>query len=356
MLHAPFYDPNKSYYENWEEGPFNAFNDGTVVPIGEPRFDFLGQKLTYPIGIPAGPLLNGKFIRAALDKGFDVPVHKTVRTREYPCHPWPNVLGVEVDGALTLEKAQQPLVARNEYKEPLSITNSFGNPSYKPDVWAQDLTDAIAYARPGQLVMSSLEGTKWDGISSEQYVEDWASGMKLLVDAGVKVVEANFSCPNEGTTNLLCFDVPKVKLISDAIKRKIGDVPLVIKLAYFSEPALRELVKETGNIVDGYSAINTISAVVVDENGKQALPGEKRVRSGVCGHAIKWAGLDMTKRLKTLREELGMKYAIIGVGGVTIPSDFKEYREAGADVVMTATGAMWNPYLAKEIREMYPNA
>ena len=64
----------------------------------------------------------------------------------------------------------------------------------------------------------------------------------------------------------------------------------------------------------------------------------------------------MTKRLHALREEFGMKYGIIGCGGVTVPSDFKEFRNAGADVVMTATGAMWNPYLAKEIKEMYPDA
>ena len=30
--------------------------------------------------------------------------------------------------------------------------------------------------------------------------------------------------------------------------------------------------------------------------------------------------------------------------------------DAGADVVMTATGAMWNGYLAKEIKEAYPDA
>ncbi|MEK9161093.1 MAG: diguanylate cyclase, partial [Patescibacteria group bacterium] len=44
-----------------------------------------------------------------------------------------------------------------------------------------------------------------------------------------------------------------------------------------------------------------------------------------------------------------------GVGGVTRPEDYKEYRDAGADVVMSATGAMWNPYLAKEIKDAYPN-
>jgi len=51
-----------------------------------------------------------------------------------------------------------------------------------------------------------------------------------------------------------------------------------------------------------------------------------------------------------------MEYEIIGCGGVTVPADFKEYRDAGANVVMSATGAMWNPYLAKEIREAYPDA
>jgi len=36
--------------------------------------------------------------------------------------------------------------------------------------------------------------------------------------------------------------------------------------------------------------------------------------------------------------------------------DYQDYREAGADAVLSATGAMWNPYLAKEIKEAYPDA
>ncbi|MDO8552671.1 MAG: diguanylate cyclase [bacterium] len=356
MLKAPFYDPNITYEENWEKGPFNGFADGVILPAGEPRFDFLVQKLSYPLGIPAGPLLNGEFVRAALDKGFDVPVHKTVRSRVRACNEWPNVLGADIPGDLTLEMAQKPIVVRNEYKEPLSITNSFGNPSYEPDVWMEDLRESVAYAKPGQLVMCSFEGTKWGGFSSEDYVGDWVHGAEMIKSTGVKVVETNFSCPNEGAAQLLCFDIPKVKLVSDAIKNKIGDTPLVIKIAYFGERELEELVKETGKIVDGYSAINTIPAPVVNPDGTQALPGAHRVKSGICGHAVKWAGLEMTRRLKSLRENLGLRYAIIGCGGVTVPTDFREYRDAGADVVMTATGAMWNPYLAKEIKDMYPDA
>ena len=59
----------------------------------------------------------------------------------------------------------------------------------------------------------------------------------------------------------------------------------------------------------------------------------------------------MAARLKKLREEFGYPYTIIGVGGVMNANDFFEYKKAGANVVMSATGAMWNPYLAKDIKE-----
>lgn len=352
-LGKPWFDPEKSYEDNFKAGPAGAFGNGSVddIDISE-KFSFFGKPLAFPIGIPAGPLLNGAFVKGALDKGFDVPIHKTVRTRAYASHPWPNVLGVKVEGDLTLEKAQKPLVATHEYVEPLSITNSFGNPSRDPSFWQKDLADAVAHARTGQYVLGSWEGTKWEGTSSDDYINDWVLGAKLLKETGVSAIEANLSCPNEGTANLLCFDTLKVAMIAERIKNAVGDLPFIVKIAYFSEDALRDFVKTVGPLVDGIAAINTISAEVVDEKGNQALPGEKRVRSGICGAAIKWAGLDMVRRLHLLRQELNQKYTIIGVGGVTVPPDFFEYRQAGADVVMSATGAMWHPQLAKEIKEM----
>src|SRR3989338_7435314 len=103
----PFYDPEKSYEENFKDGPFGAFADGEFFSTkGAPAsgWDFLGFKVNSPFGIPAGPLINGKFVQAALDKGFDIPIYKTVRTRSYPCHEWPNVLPIKMEGNLTLEK------------------------------------------------------------------------------------------------------------------------------------------------------------------------------------------------------------------------------------------------------------
>ena len=102
-------------------------------------------------------------------------------------------------------------------------------------------------------------------------------------------------------------------------------------------------------MVDGIVAINTIPADVVDATGGQALPGKGRLRSGVCGSGIRWAGLSMTERLVRLRAEMGMHFAIVGVGGVNCTGDYHAYRKAGADAVMSATGAMWNPLLAEQI-------
>jgi dihydroorotate dehydrogenase len=59
----------------------------------------------------------------------------------------------------------------------------------------------------------------------------------------------------------------------------------------------------------------------------------------------------MMKRLKTLQEKLGTKLEIIGVGGVMTADDYHPYIDAGANAVQSATGAMWNPDLAAEIKQ-----
>ncbi|OGI60804.1 hypothetical protein A2641_02405 [Candidatus Nomurabacteria bacterium RIFCSPHIGHO2_01_FULL_37_25] len=353
MSLVPFYDPQRSYEENYKEGPFGVFADGEIITNeGDPCYDFLGFKVNSPFGIPAGPLLNGNFAQAALDKGFDIVTYKTVRSEAYPCHPWPNILSVIVDGDLTLEKAEGKLVADDNYHEPISITNSFGVPSRVPEFWVKDLKTVIKNIHGGQVVVGSFQGTKKEGQNAEEYIDDYKITAQFLKNTGVKVIEVNLSCPNEGTNNLLCFDTERSVKVVRVIKEVIGDIPLIIKIAYFKdENVLKSFVKEIGGIVQGISAINTISAEIVDEKGNQALSGAGRLRSGVCGAGIKWAGLDMVKKLKKLRGELGYSYTIIGVGGVMNVDDFFEYRDAGADIVMSATGAMWNPYLAKEIKE-----
>jgi dihydroorotate dehydrogenase (NAD+) catalytic subunit len=350
MSSVPFYDPAKSYLDNFEHGPFGLFADTSPnSKTSEPKQTFLGEPVFAPFGIPAGPLINGKFVKAALDRGFDIPVYKTVRTHRYECHPWPNVLAVKVEGDLMPDRT---LVANEDYAEPLSITNSFGVPSFDPEFWQQDMADAAAYAGPGQVVVGSFQGTLPHDGGVASYLADFVMGARLVKETGVKIIEVNLSCPNEGTANLLCFDIQRSRQVVEAIKNEIGSTPLVIKMAFYKdEERLKGFLREVGPVLDGISAINTISAEIRDAEGRQALPGEGRLRSGVCGSAVKWAGVAMASRLARLRAELELKFAIIGVGGVGSAAAFDEYRRAGADVVMSATSAMWNPRLAEQIKE-----
>ena len=123
-------------------------------------------------------------------------------------------------------------------------------------------------------------------------------------------------------------------------------------MKHIIESQLKDFIKKVGGIIDGIAAINTISAEIIDKNVNQALPGEGRLRSGVCGNAIKWAGLDMIKRINNMRSEIGLKFKIIGVGGVASAEDFKIYISNGANAVMSATGVMWNSHLAKEVKNI----
>jgi dihydroorotate dehydrogenase (NAD+) catalytic subunit len=352
MLHKPFYDPEKTYEENFNEGPFGAFADGEIFENkGEPKFDFLGFKVNSLFGLANGPLINGKFVKGALDKGFDLVEYKDTRSHKHPCNPMPNLVPLKLTGNMTLEIGSKGVERADSYAEPLFITNSFGIPSADPGFWQEDLREAVAYARKGQLVIGGIQGTLQKEGGFEAYLKDFILTAKLVRETGVKVIELNLSCPNEGISHLLCFDVERSIRVVEVVKKEIGDVPLIIKISYFADiDHLKRLVEKVAPFVQAISSTNTIPGKIIDANGNPALTAG-RTSSGTCGAPLKWAGLDMVGKLKKIRDEYGYSYIIIGVGGVMTPDDFFEYRKAGADAVMSATGAMWNPYLANEIKE-----
>jgi len=53
--------------------------------------------------------------------------------------------------------------------------------------------------------------------------------------------------------------------------------------------------------------------------------------------------------LEWKKEKNTQNFTLIGIGGVVQPKDYSMYIKAGADAVMSATGAMWNSSLAQEI-------
>lgn len=298
MLQAPFYDPLKTYEENYGDGPFGEFaKRDKFKQKGKPKINFLGQELYSTFGIPAGPLLNSRFVAAAFRKGFDVCVYKTVRANLFPCHAFPNILAVVKDGDLTLKRLDKPIVVGAEYKDPISITNSFGVPSRKPEVWQEDAKKAIKSAGPGQVMILSFMGTVKKDQTQKEFIEDYILAAKLAHETGAKILEANLSCPNIGNEGLVCYNLEVTKKVTEGIRKVIGNTPLVIKVGYYKNiKDIDKLAKIANEYVDDIAGINTMQAAVIDEYGNQALPGPNRLRSGLCGAGIKWAGLDFVKK------------------------------------------------------------
>src|SRR5882724_1373502 len=353
-LTKPFYDPTKSYEENYDKGPFGAFAEEEIFKQkGEPTYEYYGQKFSIPFGIPAGPLLNSKFVKAAFEKGFDICVYKTVRSDIYPSHPFPNILSVHVKGDLTLEKLKKPLFGDTEFRAPIAITNSFNIPSKKPEVWQLDMKKAISYAGKGQIMVGSFVGTVRPDQTQQEFIDDWAIVAKLVHETGAKILEADISCPNNGSEGLLCYNLEATEKICKSVRKVIGNTPFILKIGYYEDnKQLERLAKIANEYADGISGINTLPGVIVDREGKQALPGKMRAKAGICGAPIKWAGIDTVKHLKAIKKKYNYSFSIDGVGGVTIPQDYFDYKNAGADAVMSATGAMWNPLLGQKIKQL----
>lgn len=351
-----FYNTQLTYDQNYDQGPTGLKSlQKPLFKKSGPTYQFLGFPVNLPFGIPAGPLLNSLFIKSAFDFGFDVVCYKTQRSTVFPCNEYPNILFVDIKGNLTIKKASKPLLGQKKTllrKEEYSITNSFGNPSRGPTVWQKDMKKAVAYAKPGQVLIASVVGTVKKGFNQNDYYNDFSFTAQLAKATGANIIEINLSCPNVANEGVICYTPQAVYAICQKTREKVGRTKLLAKIGYFGkdqENLLETVLKNMAPFIDGISAINTIPAQIVDKNGKQALPGPNRLKSGVCGKAIKWAGLDMVKRLAKLRKKLKANFAIIGVGGAMTPKDYFEYRKAGADLVQSATGAMWNPYLAREI-------
>ncbi len=355
-----FYDPAKTFGENVDDGPF--FDDlPKLIRDGEPKFKFLGFPVYLPFGIAAGPLPTSKHVNAAFDWGYDVVHYKTMRTVPFKSNPFPNVIPVDASGGVSLEQADKGLTMLDDFPKDISklvITNSFGNPGLGPKFWMPDMKKAVAGAGNGQVMVASTFGTATEGMSNEDFWQDFADASKLAVEAGAKIIELNLSCPNVVGEGIVCYTSEAVIGICKRTREVIGNTPLMIKLGYFTKEQqglLENMMAEVASLIQAVSLINTIPAKVYDKNGKQALPGEGRLVSGLCGAGIKWAGVDMVKRMDALRKVKGYTYEIVGIGGCMTPADFKEYRDSGADLVQACTAPMWNPNLAHETAESYKN-
>ncbi len=350
----PIYDIRKTYLENADQGPFFKGPLPTrMFPPKEKWIDFLGYSVASPIGVPAGPLLTSNWITLAGRLGFDIPTYKTIRSSSHPSHPLPNMVFVDTHGMISGKTPLNSAILADHPSpelEELAVTNSFGMPSKSPRFLLEDIPRANAALQEGQVMVVSVVGTVRDNCT---FLEDFVQAALLAKEAGAKIIEANFSCPNvDKSEGCLYMSPTTVADLGRAIVKAIAPVPLIIKVGLFtSEAHMRNVFYAAAQAgIRAISGINTVSMAVIDAMGQPAL-GLGRLTSGICGGPIREVALDFIRQAARINTHEKLDLTLIGVGGITLPEHFDQCLHAGANIAMSATGMMWDPYLAMRYHE-----
>src|SRR5262245_10092527 len=194
------YDWKQSYEWNYEHVPEPVPHDEPVVPG---NWNYCGLPVASPLGIAAGPLLNGRWIRFYAALGFDVLTYKTVRSRARACYEMPNLLPVD---SAALGRGDETVSSSGQMRGSWAV--SFGMPSKAPEAWRAAL-EATRHALPRNKILAvSVVATPEPGWTLEDVAEDFARCARWAVESGADCVEANFSCPNVSSADSQLYQQP----------------------------------------------------------------------------------------------------------------------------------------------------
>lgn len=337
----PRYDRRQTYDWNYEHAPEPVAVDVPAVPG---TWRFCGLPVASPLGVAAGPLLNGRWLLYYASLGFDILTYKTVRSSHRECYALPNLQPVDC-GPLLGGETRIPAVDADRP----SWAVSFGMPSKSPELWRADIRATRQALPVGKLLNVSVVGTVQPGWSIDRLADDYAQCASWSVEAGADTIETNFSCPNVSTCDgQLYQDCAAARLVAERVRQAIGRTPLVIKIGHVrDEQAAHELLAALADVADALAMTNSVATKVVAPDGSLLFDGQVR---GICGDATRQASLAQTALFARLIAEERWPLKLIGVGGASTADHVRAYLAAGAESVHLATAAMLRPETALEIR------
>lgn len=344
-LEAPARLPRHDRFQSYEWNYANAPNPVEVeIPNVSGSWRFCGLPVDSPLGVPAGPLLNGRWCLYYASLGFDVVTYKTVRSRERACYPLPNLQPVRCS---QLSGGESDLQAIDEMQGSWAV--SYGMPSKSPAVWRADVMQTRKALPRGKLLSVSVVGTVQDGWTIDDLADDYARCAKWAVESGADCIETNFSCPNVATCDGQLYQMPAdARVIAEAVRSEIGPVPYIAKIGRIEDEAgASVLLDAIGGTVDALAMTNSIASTVKAANGDLLFRGQCR---GICGDGTRNASVSQTSLFDRLIREKNLELQLIGVGGAATATHVKDYLAAGAHAVHIATAAMVNPSVAIDIR------
>jgi dihydroorotate dehydrogenase (NAD+) catalytic subunit len=345
----PRYDSGQPYDWNYDHAPeYHVAWKFPTMRSPDTGWRFCGLPVDSPLGVAAGPLLNGRWLLYYASLGFDVLTYKTVRSAARACYPLPNLLPVDcsrIGGQVN--QSVQSLPAADSMNGTWAV--SFGMPSKSPEVWRADIAETRRQLPLGKVLSVSVVGTAQDGWTLERLADDYATCARWAVEAGADAIEANFSCPNISSRDGQLYQQPAdAAIVATRLRDAIGNTPLVIKVGCVSDDGdAARLLEALVSSINGLAMTNSVATTVHDSNGIVLFNGAKR---GICGRVILEASLAQVERFARLRDRQSPALSIVGCGGIATAEDVRRYLWAGANAVHLATAAMVDPSVALQIR------
>ena len=342
MTTLPRYDRSQTYRWNYDHAPELPSREEAAHVPG--TWTFCGRPVPSPLGIAAGPLLNGRWILYYAALGFDVLTYKTVRSIARECYPLPNLQPVRTE---PLAAPASGLPAIDEMQGSWAI--SFGMPSMTPDIWRADIEWTRARLPKEKLLSVSVVASVQPGWTEDDLAADFAQCARWAVQSGADAIETNFSCPNVATCDGQLYLQPATAVrVAAEVRQAIGRTPFIIKMGYLNDDALAgELLEAVAPHIDALAMTNSISATVSNQSSTEMFGGQPR---GIGGGAILAASVLQVRRFANLIRERNYQTVLIGVGGISRAADVRDYLAAGAESVQLATAAMVDPLVGLAIR------
>jgi dihydroorotate dehydrogenase (NAD+) catalytic subunit len=338
------YDWRQTYDWNYEHAPAPVSLDEPAVPGS---WTYCGLPVNSPLGIAAGPLLNGRWILYYASLGFDVLTYKTVRSRQRGCYPMPNLQPVT---ATRVSGSEELLLSSDNMRGSWAV--SFGMPSKSPDVWRADV-EATRRLLPKQKILSvSVVASPEDGWTLNDVAEDFARCARWAVESGADSVEANFSCPNVASADGQLYHLPEAAgLVAARLREAIGSKPLLIKIGHVTdEMSAITLSKALAPYADALVMVNCIAATVTDARQRPVFSGERR---GIAGVAISETVLDQVRLFARVIRQHAMKLQLVGCGGIATVKQVRRQLDAGSHAVQMATAPMMDPHVGLRTRREF---
>jgi Dihydroorotate dehydrogenase len=242
----PLWDASLDYGRNLEKEPGPPPRLKTEFKNhGVPAF---GQLLNSPFGASASVVTSSSGrIRYLASTGADVLTYKTVRSRDYPPHMWPNLFFCSQQTPVLDPSRKIPQIRvglqSEEYRPAFGSLNWYGVPSSCVEQWKADFRIAQSYLKRGQILILSVMGTAEQGDSQEALIADFVEAVRHGVDAGAGIVELNLSCPNTKAENGKLFkDVEAASKICQQIRQQNSGVKLLLKIGFMTGDELRRFV------------------------------------------------------------------------------------------------------------------